>query len=1134
MSTILLLGTIFTDCVGSIDGVTRAGYSDNIDILRKQYSGCTIVFGNVVIAHLQQKAIGNQTMEEMEKKLDFLNHIEQITGSLIIFATHLKSISFKRLKIIWGDELHDGMAMLIEGNEELRHLKLPSLRSVERGNITLNSNPYLCYLEKKVSFHEIVGEGASERIWRKNESTLCSKESEPECDRKCGQYCWGPGAENCQIIYRQNCTDCHSGMCHFDNPSLPICCDDACAAGCTGQGSDHCVACKRLSQDGQCVERCNGLTSYDIVKMMTVPHEKPRYTHNRFCVPECPPTTIIENENCVHRCSKGYSYDADSRPYVCKPCENGICPKCTFERLSCLLEEPLDSRNIERLKDCIIIEGYIFLSPYAFVEHLYIPPDLSQLTFEKSSDMDRFDFMNTTVPAIKEEQLEILSTVRMVTQYVEISLFDYSPTNLSFLRNLETIVGRKQRARQSLKIFSNSNLKYLGLKSLKKILGGRVFITDNKALCYANTQSRTWDDIIEEVPEAGHRKFRIERNRNPSICGNAVIYICYYLQGRRCSDSCDEDYGCWGPGSDQCVKCKYYYDGEQCLYSCSPIGNYVDGKNCLRCDEECVKCHGPSNEDCDKCKHVSLQRGLRKQCLRECPNTHYENNGTCVPCHPACYAYGPMFFSCTGGSDIAGLGGCNKCEYGVELDGSIKCLSSENNSYSVCKENHLDNYFVHLETTDKIASYKCNKCPDECFSCTGFGTDTAKHECVCAAYVTHSPGNRSYCTAKCETGSYLIKEKTANNTGHCQICHELCDHSYGCVGNKPSECERCKFAAVEKDGIQTCLDECPLGLHKYDDVNNVCHDIDPAAVVRRKKRIAAFSFVLCVVFAVVIAAVFGVNCWKYRNRYKKELQLNPPALPEYKPMDPDDKPNMNQLRLISSEQLTKTSRPLGKGAFGIVYAVSWLENPDSRPTFVVLKTYFDSFCRVPNRYLVLKKRNPPLPMESMNNENQRDLINEMMQDNDFMDPLTYFDEHDGPTTESTIIPPTPTTPAWSSNNETSGNSCNAILMSCQGRRLTNSDSTRYQSDPVHGDGSNIELSTDEGNYLVPNTKQSAVLYTPVVVHENSETDLLSPTHYYNENGTPEYYNELKPADDKIPMIRSLANRDYFAEAETAL
>lgn len=62
-----------------------------------------------------------------------------------------------------------------------------------------------------------------------------------------------------------------------------------------------------------------------------------------------------------------------------------------------------------------------------------------------SRDMDRFDFMNTTVPAIKEEQLEILSTVRMVTQYVEISLFDYSPTNLSFLRNLETIVGRKQR-----------------------------------------------------------------------------------------------------------------------------------------------------------------------------------------------------------------------------------------------------------------------------------------------------------------------------------------------------------------------------------------------------------------------------------------------------------------------------------------------------------------------------------------------------------------------------------------------------------------------------------------------------------------------------------------------------------------
>lgn len=32
---------------------------------------------------------------------------------------------------------------------------------------------------------------------------------------------------------------------------------------------------------------------------------------------------------------------------------------------------------------------------------------------------------------------------------------------------------------------------------------------------------------------------------------------------------------------------------------------------------------------------------------------------------------------------------------------------------------------------------------------------------------------------------------------------------------------------------------------------------------------------------------------------------------------------MNQLRLISIEHLKQTSKPLGKGAFGIVYAVSF-------------------------------------------------------------------------------------------------------------------------------------------------------------------------------------------------------------------
>lgn len=53
--------------------------------------------------------------------------------------------------------------------------------------------------------------------------------------------------------------------------------------------------------------------------------------------------------------------------------------------------------------------------------------------------------------------------------------------------------------------------------------------------------------------------------------------------------------------------------------------------------------------------------------------------------------------------------------------------------------------------------------------------------------------------------------------------------------------------------------------------------------------------------------------------------------------------------------------------------------------------------------------------------------------------------------------------------------------------MGSTDSGRYQSDPVH-DG-RTEISMDEGNYLVPNNKQS-ILYTPVVVRENGETGKL--------------------------------------------
>lgn len=66
------------------------------------------------------------------------------------------------------------------------------------------------------------------------------------------------------------------------------------------------------------------------------------------------------------------------------------------------------------------------------------------------------------------------------------------------------------------------------------------------------------------------------------------------------------------------------------------------------------------------------------------------------------------------------------------------------------------------------------------------------------------------------------------------------------------------------------------------------------------------------------------NCIKYKKRYKNEMKMNLPIIPECEPMDPTAKPNMTRLCIITSDYLLKTQRSLGQGAFGAVYLVSVL------------------------------------------------------------------------------------------------------------------------------------------------------------------------------------------------------------------
>jgi hypothetical protein len=89
-----------------------------------------------------------------------------------------------------------------------------------------------------------------------------------------------------------------------------------------------------------------------------------------------------------------------------------------------------------------------------------------------------------------------------------------------------------------------------------------------------------------------------------------------------------------------------------------------------------------------------------------------------------------------------------------------------------------------------------------------------------------------------------------------------------------------------------------------------------------------------------------------------------------------------------------------------------MEKETARPTFIELADTFSKVLRRPQIY-VQDRRHKPQRMESFNQQDQRGLINELLQDTDanFVDPLQYFDDmgtDDNSTSRTT--PDTPTSP----------------------------------------------------------------------------------------------------------------------------
>ncbi|PIO68040.1 receptor L domain protein [Teladorsagia circumcincta] len=187
----------FDVCSGTSNGRSLAGSENRIQDLTTMYENCTRVYGNVEITHLTKTTLKNWTDADFSKKLKIFEHIQEIKGYLLIYNVDIRSIDFPNLKIIWGDDLlDDNSALTLSSNLELKELRMPKLRAIHKGNVRIENSTFLCYLQSKVNWNELLEDDAENRLITSDSAfRQCNPAlmKSTECE-----HCWSAKAKYCQ------------------------------------------------------------------------------------------------------------------------------------------------------------------------------------------------------------------------------------------------------------------------------------------------------------------------------------------------------------------------------------------------------------------------------------------------------------------------------------------------------------------------------------------------------------------------------------------------------------------------------------------------------------------------------------------------------------------------------------------------------------------------------------------------------------------------------------------------------------------------------------------------------------------------------------------------------------------------
>uniref|UniRef100_A0A673BQT8 receptor protein-tyrosine kinase n=1 Tax=Sphaeramia orbicularis TaxID=375764 RepID=A0A673BQT8_9TELE len=387
----------------------------------------------------------------------------------------------------------------------------------------------------------------------------------------------------CVSVTKTVCAPQCNGRCFGTSPR--DCCHIECAAGCKGPLDMDCFACRHFNDSGSCVPQCpqNLIYNKQMFQMETNPNAK--YQYGSICVSQCPTHFVVDGSSCVSVCPPDKMEVERGGQRQCELC-SGLCPK-VCEGTGAEHRQTVDSSNIDSFINCTKIQGINC--------HFNFLPDI-----------------------------------------LNIQSWPKELNDLSVFSSLTTIQGRSLYKRFSLMVIHIPSLTSLGLRSLREISDGSVYISHNENLCYHDTVN--WAQL-----------FRGRRVRVNSINNNKPPAQCV-AEGRVCDLLCS-DSGCWGPGPDQCLSCRNFSRDGTCVGSCNFHRGEFAGpdRECVACHPECkpqhgkASCTGPGADECVSC--TNFQDG--PYCMFSCPSGvndgqrglifKYPNReGHCEPCHTNC------------------------------------------------------------------------------------------------------------------------------------------------------------------------------------------------------------------------------------------------------------------------------------------------------------------------------------------------------------------------------------------------------------------------------------------------------------------------------------------------------------------